>query len=180
MTPRQLDRRRRVIEAVKALVAERGVADLQVKDIAERADVSLAAIYRYFSSKEHMLAEALLDWAGQLGRRRPDSFASLVHHGVAAYRRSPHFASLFLEVASSRDPHALASFGRMSDTITAAMYEALPPVAPGTADDIVRIVGNAWLGGLFDCVHGRSQFAELERTLETACRLLLGAVEAPA
>ncbi|MHB8661892.1 MAG: TetR family transcriptional regulator [Acidimicrobiales bacterium] len=182
MTVRQLDRRARVIAAVQDLVAERGVVELQVKDIADRAEVSLAAIYRYFSSKEHMLAEALREWADRLtARRRPpalesrDAFATLVTRGVAAYRRSPRFAELFLEVAASRDPHAIASFGAMGDVISSAMYGSLPPLDPDLADQIVHIVGNAWLGGLFDCVHGRSEFIDLERSLETACHLLLAA-----
>jgi AcrR family transcriptional regulator len=179
MTPRQLERRSRVITSVQDLVLERGVADLQVKEIAERAGVSFAAIYRYFSSKEHLLAEALLDWAGRLTARRsptprsPEAFATLLRRGVSAYRRSPRFAELFLEVAASRDVHALATFGAMSDLITGAMYGSLPELDPRTAEEIVRIVGNAWLGGLFDCVQGRSDFADLEHTLETACRLLL-------
>src|SRR3954468_9367028 len=74
MTPRQLDRRRRVLDAVHELLAERPLHDIQVKDIADRAQVSLAAIYRYFASKEHLLAEALTDWVEDRGRaydRRP-------------------------------------------------------------------------------------------------------------
>jgi AcrR family transcriptional regulator len=178
MTPRQLERRRRVIVAVQELVEEGRVRDLQVKEIAERAGVSLAAIYRYFSSKEHLLAEALYDWAQRLTARQParaggpEEFAAIVRRGVAAYRRSPHYAELFLEVAAARDPHAVACFGRMSDGVSSAMLGSVGQAEPHLASQIVTIVGNAWLGGLFACVHGRSDFADLERTLEAACRLL--------
>ena len=177
MTVRQLDRRARVITAVQELVAERGVADLQVKEIADRAGVSFAAIYRYFSSKDHLLAEALLDWATRLtrGRRPVDDFVALVRHGVAAYGKAPEYAELFLVVAASRDPHALASFGQMGDRITEAMYGSLSDLDPVVAEDIVRVIGSAWLGGLFDCVHRRADFADLERSLEAGCRMLLQA-----
>ena len=185
MTPRQADRRRRVIAAARELVAAGRVRDVQVKEIAEVAGVSLAAIYRYFSSKEHLMAEALLDWAQGLTARRAaappgaETFARLVRRGVSAYRREPQYAELFLEVAASRDPYALACFGRMSDEITAAMDSSLADVDPAVAGEIVRVIGNAWLGGLFDCVHRRSDFADLERSLDAGCKLLLAGAGLP-
>lgn len=178
MTPRQLERRRRVVAAVQELVEEGRVRDLQVKEIGERAGVSLAAIYRYFSSKEHLLAEALLEWAQRFTTPRrmpppgPAGFAATVRRGVEAYRRHPHYAELFLEVAASRDPFAVATFGRMSDGVSTAMLEAVGGGDSAAGREIVTIVGNAWLGGLFACVHGRSDFAGLESSLEAACRLL--------
>jgi AcrR family transcriptional regulator len=181
MTPRQRERRERVLSAVHELIEEGHVRDLQVRDIAERSGVSLAAIYRYFSSKEHLLAEALLDWAQRFStQRRPRDFASTVRRGVDAYRRHPHYAELFLEVAASRDPRALETFGRMSDGVTSAMLDAVGAEDPAVAREIVTVVGNAWLGGLFSCVHGRSDFAGLERNLEAACRLLLAGAGLPA
>ncbi|HZQ58067.1 MAG TPA: TetR family transcriptional regulator [Acidimicrobiales bacterium] len=181
MTPRQRERRERLLTAVHELIEEGRVRDLQVKEIADRAGVSLAAVYRYFSSKEHLLAEALLDWAQQFStQRRGRDFAATVRRGVDAYRRHPHYAELFLEVAASRDPYALETFGRMSDGVTAALLDAVGTEDPAVALQIVTIVGNAWLGGLFSCVHGRSDFAGLERSLDAACRLLLAGAGLPA
>jgi AcrR family transcriptional regulator len=40
-----------------------------MKEVAERARVSLGTLYRYFASKDHLLAEALLVWGSELGRR---------------------------------------------------------------------------------------------------------------
>ncbi len=186
MTARQLERRGRVIAAVHELVDEGRVRDLQVKEIGERAGVSLAAIYRYFSSKEHILAEALLEWARRFTtQRRPSEspaqdFAATVHRGVEAYRRHPHYAELFLEVAASHDPFAVAAFGRMSDGVSAAMLDTVGGGDSAVGYQIVNIVGNAWLGGLFACVHGRSDFAELERSLDVACRLLLAGADVTA
>ena len=174
MTPRQRERRERVLRAVHELVEEGHVRDVQMKEIADRAGVSLAAIYRYFSSKEHLLAEALVDWASQFGApKRPKDFGATVRRGVDAYRRHPHYAELFLEVAASRDPLAVEAFGRMSDGVTSAMLDAVGAEDPAVAKEIVTIVGNAWLGGLFSIVHGRSDFAGLERSLGSAARLLL-------
>lgn len=189
MTPRQLDRRRRVLDAVHRLLAERPLHDIQVKDIAESAQVSLAAIYRYFASKEHLLAEALVDWAedgGRAARRRPpaggtsERFAAIVSQGLRAYRRSPQYAELFLETAASRDPHAVACMGRLSELIGGGMRSALEGVDPQVAGDIRTTVGHAWIGGLFECVNGRSTFAELEQALVGTCLLLLDPLDGAA
>jgi AcrR family transcriptional regulator len=188
MTERQLDRRRRVLDAVHALLAGAPPHEVQVKDIAENAGVSLAAIYGYFSSKDHLLGEALVDWAGRMNtgaRRRSlpkdpaDRFAALVQRGVRAYRREPQYAALFLFVAASNDPHAIECMGRLSEHVGGAMVDSLSYLGPATAADVQRIVGNAWTGGLFECVHGLSTFAELERSMAAACRLLLRAAGDP-
>lgn len=182
MTPRQLDRRRRVLDAVHELLAERPLQEVQVKDIADRAQVSLAAIYRYFASKDHLLAEALVDWAEERGRayeRRPlagegaERFVAIVSRGLRAYRRSPQYAELFLETASSRDPHAIECFGRLSRLIGGGMRGALGELDPVVAEDVQTTIGHAWVGGLFACVHHRSTFAELEQALTATCMLLL-------
>jgi AcrR family transcriptional regulator len=179
MTPRQLDRRRRVLDAVHELLAERPLRDIQVKDIADRAQVSLAAIYRYFASKEHLLAEALVDWAGRGGTRHPsgetvaDRFAAVVRRGVSAYRRSPQYAELFLETTASRDPHAVECMGRLAEQVTGGMKRALVGLDPQVGETVRTTIGHAWLGGLFECVHGRTTFAELEQVLVDSARLFV-------
>lgn len=186
MTPRQLDRRRRVLDAVHALLSERPPRDIQVKDIADRAQVSLAAIYRYFASKEHLLTEALVDWAEEGGRayeRRPPSgtiseqLTAIVRRGLRAYRKSPQYAVVFLEVTVSRDPHAIETWGRLNALVDGGMRAILEPLEPDVAHHVRRTIGHAWVGGLFDCVHGRTTYAELEDTMVAACRLLVEPLE---
>lgn len=185
MTPRQLDRRRRVLDAVHELLAERPLREIQVKDIADRAQVSLAAMYRYFASKEHLLAEALVDWAEQgndVERRPPggpmsEQFATIVRRGLRAYRRAPQYAELFLETSASREPNAVACMGRLSEVIGGGMRHALEDLDPEVAEAIRQTIGHAWLGGLFQAVHGRTSYVELERTTVAACRLLLEPLE---
>ena len=60
--PQQLDRRRRVIDAAFELGADGGYDAVQMRDVAATANVALATIYRYFSSKDHLLAAAMSEW----------------------------------------------------------------------------------------------------------------------
>jgi TetR/AcrR family transcriptional regulator, cholesterol catabolism regulator len=54
-TPAQHDRYERVLQAATAILALGGEETLQMKDLAQRADVSLATLYRYFPAKDHVL-----------------------------------------------------------------------------------------------------------------------------
>ena len=66
LTHAQQARRDRIVDAGLALLAERDYDRIQVKDVAEAANVALGTLYHYFSSKEHLFAEVLVRWAGTL------------------------------------------------------------------------------------------------------------------
>ena len=54
-TRAQHDRYQRMLQAATAMLASGGEDALQMKELAERAVVSLATLYRYFPSKDHLL-----------------------------------------------------------------------------------------------------------------------------
>src|SRR5882672_12404525 len=55
----QRDRRRRIIDATIALAAKGGFEAVQMRAVAEKADVALGTLYRYFPSKIHLLVSGL-------------------------------------------------------------------------------------------------------------------------
>src|SRR5712671_6902604 len=55
----QLARRERILDAAMALAAEGGWDAVQMREVAERSDVALGTLYRYFPSKVHLLVAAL-------------------------------------------------------------------------------------------------------------------------
>src|ERR671935_3187325 len=56
----QRDRRRRIIDATLALASKGGYDAVQMRTVAERADVALGTLYRYFPSKIHLLVSAMV------------------------------------------------------------------------------------------------------------------------
>jgi len=54
-TPAQHSRYARMLQVATAMLASGGEEALQMKELAERAEVSLATLYRYFPAKEHVL-----------------------------------------------------------------------------------------------------------------------------
>jgi AcrR family transcriptional regulator len=53
----QIERRARLLESARELASEGGYAAVTMRDVAERAGVGLATVYRYFASKDHLIAE---------------------------------------------------------------------------------------------------------------------------
>src|SRR5919204_4537606 len=56
----QRDRRKRIIDATIALASKGGYDAVQMRTVAERADVALGTLYRYFPSKIHLLVSAMV------------------------------------------------------------------------------------------------------------------------
>ncbi len=68
VTQAHLDaRRRQILRAAASCFARRGFHETTVQEIADEADLSAGALYRYFDGKE-ALVEALAEW-GREGRR---------------------------------------------------------------------------------------------------------------
>src|SRR2546422_6367859 len=55
----QRERRQRILDATVALASKGGYEAVQMRTVAERADVALGTLYRYFPSKIHLLVSAL-------------------------------------------------------------------------------------------------------------------------
>jgi AcrR family transcriptional regulator len=74
--------RERVVAAAAAVFAERGI-EASVPDVAARAGVGKATVYRSFPTKEHLIAAVLLERMGEFERRarelleEPDAWAAL-------------------------------------------------------------------------------------------------------
>src|SRR5271165_4696690 len=69
LTRAQEARRQRVVDAAMELGLEGGYEAVQMRDVAARAHVAMGTVYRYFSSKDHLLAAALVYWVEQLDQR---------------------------------------------------------------------------------------------------------------
>src|SRR3954447_24187877 len=103
LTRGQAARRQRVIRAALDLAAEGGYDAVQMRDVAQRGQVALGTIYRYFSSKDHLLAAALVEWVNDLEQRvslRPprggtiaDNMVDILRRATRAMEREPELSA---------------------------------------------------------------------------------------
>jgi AcrR family transcriptional regulator len=159
-----------------------------MRDVADRSGIALGTVYRYFSSKEHLLATALADWQERLTRRvlmpraGEDNVAggdltervlSFTRKEIRGFARNPKIAELMVQVNVSSDPYArdaLARMGAMNDQV---MDRLLAGVAPERAEPIKNALGSVLMNSLTYWVTGRITLAELTSQVESVTRLVL-------
>jgi AcrR family transcriptional regulator len=188
MTSRQLVRRAQLIEAVIDLVREVGPGVIQMRDVAERSGIALGTVYRYFSSKEHLLAVALCDWQERLTRRvlmprageeaeigedLTERVLSYVRKEVRGFARNPKIAELMVQVHVSSDPYALDALARMGAISDQVMDKLLEGVAPERVEPIKYALGSVLITSLANWVTGRGTLADMTHQVESVTRLVL-------
>src|SRR3954469_17920265 len=109
----QQERRRRIVRAAIDLLTTGEYDAIQMRDVAEEAGVALATIYRYFTSKEHLYAAALLEWASAFptqGRAATSQAASdeerlrtLMRRAIRAFERYPQMLRAEILVEGSHE-----------------------------------------------------------------------------
>jgi AcrR family transcriptional regulator len=98
-----------ILEATLALIVEHGVETLRVDDVADRAGVGKAAIYRRYRSRDELLTAAIAVLVGEIaipetGSTKEDLLA-LMHDAVQVYGKAPAAQAMpALVAAMNRDP----------------------------------------------------------------------------
>jgi AcrR family transcriptional regulator len=175
-------RRERIIGTAFDLLVESDYDTIQMRDIAESADVALATLYRYFPSKEQLFAAVQLEWVERLHRRvaqRPlrggsnlDRLLDVIHRSILAFRKKPQFYRLLLLLEATKDPIARGLYESMQEATTATYLEAMVEVDGDTAEGLLTatlaILGaemRAW-------ALGKRSLEDAERNIEASLRLL--------
>jgi len=182
LTTKQRARRERVIDAGLTLLESRDYDRIQVKDVAEAANVALGTIYHYFSSKDHLFAEVLLKWAASLrtnvarhplsGSSPAEQLTDVLHRSVRAFQRRPQMARLIATLQLSADPFAIEAMSRLSQTTSSIYEEVLSGIEPSVASAIVRVVEAVLAANLRVWSNGHMPVADVLSHLTEAVELL--------
>ncbi|MDQ1462576.1 MAG: TetR/AcrR family transcriptional regulator, cholesterol catabolism regulator [Actinomycetota bacterium] len=183
LTAAQQARRDRIVDAGLTLLAERAYDKIQVKDVAEEANVALGTLYHYFSSKEHLFAEVLVRWAATLrtnisrnplrGLDDAQRLTQVIRRSVRAFQRQPSLARLIATLETSADPYATEILARLAQTTTDIYVEAIHDVDRDAAERIVRVVDAVLAARLRAWVAGRITITTVTEDLADAIALLL-------
>src|ERR1700735_5299381 len=180
----QRDRRKRILDATLALASEGGYDAVQMRTVAERADVALGTLYRYFPSKIHLLVSALarefertqekLDRAPIPGDTPYDRMLYVLGRTTRAMQRDPMITEAMTRAFMFADPSAASEVNivarMMEELLTKAMHDGEP-----TADEraIARVIGDVWLSNLVAWVTRRASANDVANHLELAARAML-------
>jgi AcrR family transcriptional regulator len=187
MTSRQLVRRARLIEAVTEIVQEVGPQNLQMREVAERSGVALGTAYRYFRSREHLMATALAVWQEKLTRRvlsrggtaDVDPASATIDYfqrALRAFHRSPRMAEMMIQMLASTDPDVIEVLDQMGSA-SSSVLEGLLNTVPSEQAPYARIALDSVLTTcVANLVTGRSSLEEAIQRMEGVTRLVLGNV----
>jgi AcrR family transcriptional regulator len=183
-TAAQRDRRKRILDATLALASKGGYDAVQMRAVAEKADVALGTLYRYFPSKIHLLVSALnrelerihekLERTAIPGDDPQDRMVFVLGRITRAMQREPQLTEAMTRAFMFADPSAAAEVNAvarmMEEMFTRAMHDGEP-----SADDkaIARVIGDVWLSNLVAWVTRRASANDVVNHLELAARLLL-------
>ena len=179
----QQERRDRIVRAAIALLEHGGEYDaIQMRDVAQAADVALATVYRYFTSKEHLYAAALLEWAGSYPVRKQTKrtgngsdeaeLRALMRRAVRAFERYPQMMRAEIVLESSTDPNARALFDQFAARNAGALTSALASTDPETAAAIVETANCVLATRLRSWALGRITIGEVDRSVQRTLDLL--------
>ena len=180
----QRERRKRILDATLALASKGGYEAVQMRTVAERADVALGTLYRYFPSKIHLLVGALTMEMDQIqdkldrkpipGETPTDRMLYVLSRVTRNLQRDPLLTEAMTRAFMFADPSAASEVnavaGQMVRMFTKAMHDGEP-----SAEDIAiaRVIGDVWLSNLVAWVTRRASADDVSSRLELATRLLL-------
>ena len=65
----KLERKQKILIAARKVITEHGSAGLNMKELAQIAEVPRASLYRTYTSKEHIISDITLEWGLSLVER---------------------------------------------------------------------------------------------------------------
>ena len=184
LTKSQAARRQRVIMAALELSSSGGYDAVQMRDVAVKGEVALGTIYRYFSSKDHLLAAVLVDWMIDLERRvslRPpkgdttaERVIDILRRASRAMEKEPQLSAAVITALSSPDPAVTECQRDMTEVMARIQAQAFPPdFDPEIQARVIRVLGFIWFTSLLAWVNDWVGAGDTGEELASAAHLLL-------
>lgn len=180
----QRERRKRIVDATIALASKGGFDAVQMRAVADRADVALGTLYRYFPSKVHLLVSSLaveleraqekMDRTTVPGESPYERVLFVLGRITRGLQRNPHLTEAMTRAFTFADASAGAEIDRVS-LLMESMFTKAMSDEPSTDEQkaIARVISDVWLSNLVAWVTRRATATDVANRLELTVRLLL-------
>lgn len=189
VSPAQRDRHERILGVAMQLASEGGFEAVQMREVADRADVALGTLYRYFPSKVHLLVSALahrFEHTQLLVTQRPPEGATtservlnVLKKATQGMQADPNLAEALTRAFIVADESVNDGIAQVGMQLTAMLTSAIRGEAYNSATvptdeekTISRIISDVWLSALMAWVTGRFNAAQVVQHIEASVRLL--------
>ncbi len=185
----QRERRRRILDTTLALASKGGYDAVQMRAVAEKADVAVGTLYRYFPSKVHLLVTALAREFERVETRVDrtqlpgDSAVERLQHVLDmitfAMQRDPLLTEAMTRAFMFADASAAGEVDRVAGIIdrllAGAMLDPDDPAAEPTEQElaIARVISDVWMSNLVQWLTRRASATDVTNRMAMTVKLLL-------
>lgn len=181
LTKDQQARRERLIDAAWNLAVEGGYPAVTMHDVADRAGVARATVYRYFATKDHLLTEVAATWAHRVtddidalavGDTPVERLTALLERIVHVAADNVTLTSAIIQAVTADDSSVDDSrdvvFLFLRDRLSAAIGDPVPQ-----REDVEVVLGHVLLAALVSVASLRRPADEVAAIVRTSGRLVL-------
>lgn len=180
----QREKYERMLSAAAELGSIHDFDHVQMHDVARRAGVAIATLYRYFPSKPHLFTAVMLTdirrmttAATDSGHARPHSAEAAAEALIGALRsmmRRPVLAASMIRSSNLGSGTLADEMVRLAEGFADALFAAMGLADP-TIDQrtLIRLLTQQWFGIMQSCLNGHIDVVQAEADIRLACDLLL-------
>lgn len=180
----QMATRRALIDAAVELATEGGYDAVGMRQVAARASVSAATAYQYFTSKDHVLVDALVELVGRttdsIEARPPkesssvaDRAASVLRRAVREVERAPSLYIALTRAYISGSPDVAHARGALEASTRRWIEAALEGSNVRNQDDVVAVLEAVLFAAMVGLVTGGTAPEDVSGGLDRAVRTVL-------
>lgn len=179
-TAAQRARRERILAATLALAARGGYEAVQMREVAERSDVALGTLYRYFPSKVHLLVSAMAAEVDRLsarlqkrqapGESRAARVAFVLERSTRSLQREPLLTEAMVRAMMAADATVAAEVAAVRDGMADLIVQAMRNGGGPQENDVelAAILQDVWFARQIAWLGGRIEVADVWRDIHQA------------
>lgn len=184
-TSAQRARRARILQATLSLASRGGYDAVQMREVAERSEVALGTLYRYFPSKVHLLVSAmgheLERMRSRLQRRtipgdtRLERVSYVLERTTHSLQRDPNLTEAMVRAMMAADAGVATEVSAVRNQMAELIIDAMRAGRPATADDVAYagILQDVWFARQIAWLGGRISSEDIWQDIEAAIALVL-------
>ncbi|GAA4737992.1 cholesterol catabolism transcriptional regulator KstR [Gordonia alkaliphila] len=185
----QRERRRRILDSTLALASKGGYDAVQMRAVADKAEVAVGTLYRYFPSKVHLLVTALsrelervegrVDRTALPGDTPIERLSNVLDMITYAMQRDPLLTEAMTRAFMFADASAAGEVDRVATTIDRLLAGAMmdPDRESGQPTEyelaVARVISDVWMSNLVQWLTRRASATDVTNRMAQTVRLLL-------
>ena len=184
LTKSQEARRERVIRVAFELGSEGGYEAVQMRDVAAQAQVALGTIYRYFSSKDALLAAVMVLWLDDLERRvnryppagttTVERVTDVLGQALGSMQRNPRLTNAVVTAMTAGDPAGVEAMREVAEMFARILRPAFPQdVDSARQAAAATTLGHVWWSATIAWANGMGDMTWVADQLRQATELVV-------